>query len=242
MSREKDKGRAPPFVMMFRHTLKSAAWKVTSVGARALFVALQANHNTNSQNAVFMSARRGAKELGVNKDTVGKWLHELEHYGFIVKVRGHHLGVDGCGKAALYRLTDRWHASEPPTYDFEKWPGELFEEGKQTRDKKQNPVRKTRTPRPKNPDIRANPIRGLNGQKCPVVSDISEAGDCPLEPDVTSFTRSLESSNAKWCVPIPNINPCDEADNPAWVAAWLEQIPAPTVSLAEIREALGYRQ
>jgi len=176
--------------MLFRHTLKSPAWKALSVGARATFVALQANHNSNAQNAVFISARTGAKELGVNKDTVGKWLRELEHYGFIGKVRGAHLGSEGCGKAALYRLTDRWFAGEAPTYDFQNWSGDLFDE-------KQNPVRKTRTPRPKKPDIRANPRRGLNGQKRPTPSDIRDTGECPTEPDVTSFTSSFESEAGK---------------------------------------------
>ena len=51
------------------------------------------------------------------KDTVCKWMHELEHYGFIVEVRGAHLGVTGTGKAARYRLTDCPHraAIRPPT-------------------------------------------------------------------------------------------------------------------------------
>jgi hypothetical protein len=75
------KGKLAPFVALFRHTVKSGAWKALSVGARATFVALKTNYNSNAQNAVFLSARDGAKELGVSKNTAGKWLHELEHYG-----------------------------------------------------------------------------------------------------------------------------------------------------------------
>ena len=109
MSR-KHSGKLPPFIALFRHTVKSAAWKALSVGARATFFALKANYNTNAQNAVYLAARTGAKELGVSKTTIVKWLRELEHYGFIVKVRGARLGVGGVGKAALYRLTDCGYA------------------------------------------------------------------------------------------------------------------------------------
>ena len=139
MSR-KHSGKLPPFIALFRHTVKSAAWKAPSVGARATFFALKANYNTNAQNAVYLAARTGAKELGVSKTTIVKWLRELEHYGFIVKVRGAHLGVGGVGKAALYRLTDCGYAGATPTYDFQNWDGELFAS------KKQNPVPKIGTP------------------------------------------------------------------------------------------------
>jgi len=52
------------------------------------------------------------------KDYITRWLRELEHYKFIIKVRGHFLGSEGEGKAAFYRLTDRWFAGKEPTYDF----------------------------------------------------------------------------------------------------------------------------
>ena len=125
--RKEDKGRQPPWISVFRHTWKSPAWKVLSVGARALYVELAANYNTKMQNAVFMSARTGSERLNVDKDCITKWLRELEHYGFIVKVRGSFLGLDGEGKAALYRLSDRWYAGKEPTYDFQSWTGEIFD-------------------------------------------------------------------------------------------------------------------
>ena len=62
---------------------------------------------------MFLSARDGARELNAHKDTARKWLHELEHYGFIVMVQGAHLGVHGTGKAAHYRLTDCPFAGKP---------------------------------------------------------------------------------------------------------------------------------
>jgi hypothetical protein len=86
------------------------------------------NYNSKAQNSVFLSERDGMKELGVGShNTVRRWLRELEHYGFIVKVRGHHLGVEGVGKAAHYRLTDCGYAGQVPTYDFQSWDGVLFE-------------------------------------------------------------------------------------------------------------------
>ena len=107
------KNKLAPFVPIFRHTIKTAAWRALSVGARATFLALKANYNSNAQNAVFLSARDGAQEFNASKKTVCKWLHELEHYGFIVMVQGAHLGVHGTGKAAHYRLTDCPFAGKP---------------------------------------------------------------------------------------------------------------------------------
>ena len=187
MSKKRDKGKFPPFIAVLRYTFKSPAWKATSVGARAMFVTLKSNYNSNAQNAVFLSARAAAKEFGVHKDTASKWLHELEHYGFIVEVQGAHLGVSGVGKAARYRLTDCGYAGQPPTYDFEKWDGVLFSP------KKQNPVLKIRTPRPKNADIRAETEVAPNGNNRPKNPDIRNDDGCPKKPAITSLTISLDS-------------------------------------------------
>ena len=80
-------GKLPPFTSLFRHTTNSAAWAALSVGARAAFFELQSNYNTNRQNTVFLSARTGSKKLNAHKDTVAKWMRELEHYGFIVAMQ-----------------------------------------------------------------------------------------------------------------------------------------------------------
>jgi hypothetical protein len=185
--RNNGNGKLPPFVPIFRHTMKTPAWRALSVGGRATFLALKANYNTKAQNAVFLSARDGAEELGACKDTVCKWMHELEHYGFIVEVEGAHLGLTGTGKAARYRLTDCPYAGRPPTYDFQNWDRVLYEP------KKQNPVRKIRTPRPKNSDTkRANAARKRN--KRPKISDIRNAPACPKDSDITSFNHSLDAT------------------------------------------------
>ena len=133
MSR-RPKGRLPPFVALFRHTVKSPAWKALSVGAM---------------------------------------------------VQGAHLGTAGTGKAALYRLTDCAYAGKPPTYDFQSWDGILYDP------KKQNPVRKNRTPCPKRPDIRAESQITQNVEHRPDISDIRNPIECPKKPDITSFTSFL---------------------------------------------------
>ena len=122
---------------------------------------------------MFLSSRDGAKEFGASKDTVCRWLHELEHYGFIVTVQGAHLGMHGTGKAALYRLTDCCYAGKPPTYDFQNWDGVLFE------DKKQNPGLRIRPPRPKKPAIREITKMALNGNKRPTEPSIRNEEEWP---------------------------------------------------------------
>jgi hypothetical protein len=244
-NRCKDKGRLPPFVALHRHTMKSAAWNAASAGARATFAELKYNYNTKAQNAVFSSGRDGAKKLNAHRDTVSKWLRELEHYGFVVKVRGAHLGLEGVGKAALYRMTDCPYAGQAPTYDFQSWDGVLFD------DKKQNPGLRIRPPRPKKPAIREITKVALNGNKRPTEPSIRNEEEWPKNPAITSFTSSFESSwypenwtskIAEGVAPHPDDIANGEADSRLWVDAWLEQIPAPTPSLSEIRSALGYRR
>ena len=186
-NRHKDKGKLPPFVPLFRHTIKSPAWKVTSVGARATFFELKTNYNTKAQNAVYLASRTGGKQLNASKNSITKWLRELEFYGFIVKVRGAHLGLEGVGKAALYRLTDCHYAGQAPTYDFQNWTGELFKPAKHMMSEadkerlkrsrpKQNPVPTVGTPRPNGRD-KGNDLQ------------------CPNGRDITSFTISRAESS-----------------------------------------------
>src|SRR5262249_14256962 len=136
------------------------------------------------QNAVFLSGRNGAKILNAHRDTVQKWLRELEHYGFIAKVRGAHLGLEGVGKAALYRLTDCPYAGQLATYDFQNWDGVLFDANKQ------NPGRRFEPPRPKKPAIRSKTEITESRNKWPTEPAIRNAEGWPTEPAITSFTSS----------------------------------------------------
>ena len=49
------------------------------------------------------------------------------------RFEAHILGLEGVGKAALYRLTDCAYAGAgSATYDFQSWDGVLFDEENQT--------------------------------------------------------------------------------------------------------------
>jgi hypothetical protein len=212
VSRKKQGGKIPPFTAVIRHTTKTKAWLATSVGAKALFVALQSLHNDKSQNAVFLSARRAVSDygLGNDKNAIGVWLKELEHYGFLVQIQGPHLGAEGKGKSATYRLTDRYYAGKPPTYDFQNWDGVLFEvpispsaqkrktsaveKARLTKLKKQNPVQSLRTHRPEPTDIRAKGEMPEIGNNCPEPTDIRNDFDCPEPTDIATLpsTRLLK--------------------------------------------------
>jgi hypothetical protein len=127
MSRSQKNGvRLQDFVALFKSTMKTPAWRAMSHGARSLYVALKSRHNTKLQNAVYLSARVAAKELGSHKDYITRWHRELQHYSFTVIITPGHLGVEGKGKAAHLRLTECWYQGQPPTRDFERWDGTKF--------------------------------------------------------------------------------------------------------------------
>ena len=114
--------------------------------------------------------------IGVNKDTIACRYAELEHYGFLRKTTGAHLGLDGRGVAPHYRFTDLMYGTHPTTRDYEQWDGELFDR------KKQNPVRRRRTPRLTASDIRK--VAG-GGSVCPTASDIDNPQRCPTASDIS---------------------------------------------------------
>jgi hypothetical protein len=130
MSKNKVKGRLSPFVPLIKDTLKTEAWKALSHGARSLYAALKGRYNIKSQNAVWLSVRDAAAELGSYSHTenVRRWFRELAHYGFIVMVSQAHHGVNGHGKAPHWRLTEEWHHGKEPTRDFLRWDGSPFAE------------------------------------------------------------------------------------------------------------------
>jgi hypothetical protein len=75
-----------PFVPLLKDTLKTPAWKALSYGARCLYVVLKWRYNKNLTNAVYVSTRIAAQELGAGRGNVRHWFCELEFYGFIIKV------------------------------------------------------------------------------------------------------------------------------------------------------------
>ena len=57
------KGRLPPFVPLLKDTVKTAAWKALSHGARSLYVALKGRYNNKLQNALYVSTRDAEEVL-----------------------------------------------------------------------------------------------------------------------------------------------------------------------------------
>jgi DNA-binding transcriptional MocR family regulator len=151
------KQKLPPFVPLFINMMDSPAWLEMSLGARVLYLAFKKRYNRKTQQAVFLSARIAAKELGVNKDTVSRWYRELQHFGFIMQVRGASFGP-GRGRAAEFRLADERYKGKPPSMEFTYWNGTPF--GPEAANfPSEKPGRKTGFPsekpghsHPKNPD------------------------------------------------------------------------------------------
>jgi hypothetical protein len=133
MSR-RDKGRLPPFVPLLISTIDAPAWKAMSHGAKWLYVALR-RRMPNGRNRAFVSYRTAQRELKASPKKIREWFAELVHYGFIKLAVHGCLGVDGKGKAPHWTLTECGQTSrasaeglfEPPTNDFLKWDGILFD-------------------------------------------------------------------------------------------------------------------
>jgi len=204
MSRHnKDKGRLPDFIPVIKSTWRTPAWQAMSHGARLLHIALRARYNMRLQNAVYLSARIGAEELGSSKDYIARWHHELQHYGFTVVVSDAHLGVEGHGKAAHVRLTEAWYAGKPPTRDFERWDGTKFRYTKKKQ--KQKPV-------PQTGDTLSRKLGTVASRKVGTVSkasvlqtgDIREAPQTVLQTgDITSLTTPLSACSAEKTARLP---------------------------------------
>lgn len=133
MKDRRNKGRiSGPFVPMLKATMNEPAWLTLTHGARSLYCALKSRHNSRLGNAVYLSTRAAALELGSHshRDHVRRWFRELEYYGFIVMVSPAHHGVNGHGKAPHWRLTEEWYLGQPPTRDYQRWNGTVFNEQK----------------------------------------------------------------------------------------------------------------
>jgi hypothetical protein len=120
------------FVPLFFETLKSEAYKQLSFGARALFTALRMKFSTDKNGSIYLSQRDAEELLGRgDRHDIANWYRELQYYGFIVQTEAASLGVDGKGKATLWRITDLPSMNAagdrlPATKDFLRWGGTVF--------------------------------------------------------------------------------------------------------------------
>lgn len=131
MSRkQKEKGRiGGVFVPVLKEMLACKAWLNMNAIARLLYIALKARYGFEIKNngRIYLSIRMAMKETGFSYNAVRRGFLELEHYGFIVNTARGCLGSDGHGKAPHWRLTELGHKNEPPTKDYLRWDGVLYE-------------------------------------------------------------------------------------------------------------------
>ena len=120
------------FVAWRIDTTAAPAWLALSAHARVVYMALKARYNFKNNGRIHLSVRQAAEKTGFNKDRVARCLRELQYYGFIVMTEPGCLGVDGKGKAPHWRLTELSYMTDPPTADFLKWDGVLFDAQKST--------------------------------------------------------------------------------------------------------------
>jgi hypothetical protein len=97
--------------------------------ARLVYIALKARYSINLRNngRIYLSVRVAARETGLSKNAAARSFHEMRHYGFVVMTAGGCLGVGGRGKAPHWRLTELGYMTDPPTRDFLRWGGTIFQ-------------------------------------------------------------------------------------------------------------------
>jgi hypothetical protein len=134
MSKHKEKHSH--FVMVTYLVLDSPAWRAMSMGARCLYIALKRRYFPNNKNngRIYLPQSIATRELGTSPNQIVRWFEELEYYGFIVKMRQGHLGLEGRGRAAQWRLTEVAYmrgtsskaTEDMPTREFLRWNGAKF--------------------------------------------------------------------------------------------------------------------
>jgi hypothetical protein len=201
MSKKRDKGRLPPFILVFVETANAPAFKMLSFGARWLFMGLQSKHSNDGSNngRLFLSQRDAGDWLGhKNRNDIANWFRELEHYGFIVKTSGASLGVEGRGKAPHWRLTDRPARNgrgelELATKDFLRWDGDVFEPHRAS-SKRWN-ADKTAAIKKQNPGLHVGTT--VDSTSVPVVDSTSVPPNCRSGTNGESISANPSGTNGE---------------------------------------------
>jgi hypothetical protein len=193
---KKDKGRIQgQFVPLLHEMMDCPAYIALSPSAKCLYLALKRRVARNN-NRAYLSYRMARRELGAGFNKVKEWFAELEHYGFIALAAHHSLGVDGKGKAPLWRLTELGHVAgagtEFPSKEYLRWDGVLFDSKPyrySAKWKKQNPVL-----RAENTPLSASRTPVLSASVAPETTSALCGGDIENEPtalregDISSLT------------------------------------------------------
>jgi len=92
------------FVQLPEWVQASEAWATLPPGPRALYIELKRRLNGTNNGNIYLSHRDAAALLNVHRNTVGPWFRTLEERGFIILMRGAHLGPSGIGLASVWAL------------------------------------------------------------------------------------------------------------------------------------------
>jgi len=236
---------ATQFAWQSIEMLESPAYRALSLSGHRIWARIQIEHANHGgkENGKLPVTYRDFNEFGVCWDAIGPGIREVEALGFVRVTEEGRAGNGEWRKPNKFALTHLPTVANPkPTEDWKRI--KTVEEAlaiaaaaRKTVQKKQNTSRIKHHPPSRIKRSESQDYQSDKMDHCPV----RENGSLSISRVDTHPSSGLGSA-LSWFIPIPNINPCDEADSPAWVAAWLEQIPDPTVSLSEIREAMGYRQ
>ena len=205
MKPRKDKGRIEgPFVPVLIGTMKSPAWRTMSPYTRVLYIALKSRYSFEARNngRIYLSTRDAAEETGFDKKTVARGFRELSHYGFIVMTEPGCLGVKGRGKAPHWRLTELGCMAEPPTRDFMRWDGIIFQEQKKPRRhtrQKQNPVPSDGSGCTAGRDITAYRRTDQSADELYRRAVHTDDGACTVQRDIS---RVNHSPHLEWTTPV----------------------------------------
>jgi hypothetical protein len=113
--------RAEPRHIRLYHTISGCdAWRDLSGNAIKLLIAIARLDKGGDNGALFLSVRKAATEIGVNRNTAAKLFVELEEHGFIAATQRGHFKVKG-GPATCWRLTWLGAPGHAPSRDFERW-------------------------------------------------------------------------------------------------------------------------
>ena len=174
-----------PFVPLENEFRATRAWKALSYGARCLYIELKGFYSHKHQNNVFVSVRDAMTALGRASTHCQYFFHELEHYGFIVKMTEGCLGPDGVGVAPHWRLTELCNVNHPgpPTRDYMEWNGVRFRPPRKTESRAVLPHRVCRstahTGNEKEPVLAREVCRSTAH---------SQDGDCAVLPHISRYT------------------------------------------------------
>jgi len=113
--------RSGGFFQFHRQIYDSAAFRSLSCIERAVLLHLMYHYIPDYREDIFMSNRRLAKDIGINKDTAGRALKRLDKVGLIQMVDESDWYQ---GTARSYRLTFMTYQGAQPTDDWAAFQNE----------------------------------------------------------------------------------------------------------------------